>query len=161
MVAMNAVFSTYDAAKRVGVPQPQVVKAIQVQRIRPLKEYANLDEFAADWERNVLSRRDVGHIEVNTEGKTLNQLRAEREVIARDLALLELQERKNALIYREAARKAFADIVGRIKQGFMALPARHAPVLAAKYGADPHTVHVDLDDMIREQLTRLADEIEL
>src|SRR4051794_1388491 len=97
MVVMNAVFSTYDAAKRVGVAQPQVVKAIQVRRIRPLKEYASLDDFAADWERNVLSRKDVGHIEVGTEGKTLNQLRAEREVIARDLALLELQERKNAL----------------------------------------------------------------
>ena len=158
---MNAVFSTYDAAKRVGVAQPQVVKAIQVRRIKPLKEYADLDEFAADWERNVLSRKDVGHIEVDTEGKTLNQLRAEREVIARDMALLELEQKKGSLVYREAAQIAFADIVGRIKQAFMALPARHAPVLAAKYGVDPHAVYVDLDAMLREQLARIADEIKL
>lgn len=157
----NPHFSSTEAAKFLGTTQPNLLTAVRVNKIKSLTEYNSLTELAEDWRANVLSRDAVDGLEVDTEGKTLNQLRAEREVIGRDMALLELQQMKDALLYKDAARKAHADIVGRIKNAFRSMPARKAPTLAAKYGIDAHSLLTDLDTMIREQLDSISEEIEL
>lgn len=157
----NPRFSATEAARYLNTAQPQLLAAIRVGKVKKLAEYQSLTELERDWRDNVITRDVAAELVVDTEGKTLNQLRAEREIIGRDLALIELQQLKESLLYKEEARKAFADIINRVKQSFRSLPARKAPVMAAKYGIDTHDLLVDLDAMIREQLDGIAEEIEL
>jgi hypothetical protein len=91
-------------------------------------------------------------------GSQLAQARAAALVVDVQHKRLLLEQRRGALISRDAATlKAFA-FARIIRDAWLGWPARVGPQLAAQFDLDAATVVVTLEQYVREQLEELASE---
>jgi len=91
-------------------------------------------------------------------GSQLARARAAALVVDVQNKRLLLEQRRGALISKDAATlKAFA-YTRVIRDAWLAWPARVGPQLAATFDLDPATVVVTLEHHVREQLDELASE---
>ncbi len=74
------------------------------------------------------------------------------------LRQLELQQKRGELVERAKAVAAFFEAARRIRDAWLAWPARVAARMAADFGlSDVHVVQRVLDDYVRQHLEELAD----
>lgn len=130
-------------------------------RFPPPDEFATLAELIEKWDAEILSGAVETAKRINVEGHTLNEVRLRNELVRLALLELELQDRKDELIFAHVAKSFIRDVLQRIRDGLMSLPARHAPILAAKYGADPHAMYLDIETIVRDFSTRISDDVDI
>lgn len=152
--------SAEEAAKAVNATVLNVRTSISQGRVPPLAEFDSPQEFRAYWDDHILSEGVEAAKRISVDGHTLNEVRLRNELVKLALLEMELEEKKQAMIYADVAKKLYRDVMQQIRDGLLSLPARHAPVLAAAYGVDPHKVFVDMEMILRDYCSRLSDEIE-
>lgn len=154
-------FTVADAAKAVGVT-PQIVRTtIHQGRVPSIDEFSSIEDFVRHWDENVMAEAVEAAKRISIDGFTLNEMRLKSEIIKVKLLEHELEERTKQLIFAHVAKKLYSDVIQMIREGLMALPARHAPILAAEYGVDPHKVFLDIEAIVRDFCSRLSDDVEI
>ncbi|MCK6444114.1 hypothetical protein [Elstera cyanobacteriorum] len=83
--------------------------------------------------------------------------RARLDEAKAELAELQLEERRRALVSRKQAEAAIYERARGERNSWIGWVSRASAVLASETGADPSTLFSLLDRLVREQLTHLAE----
>jgi siderophore synthetase component len=71
-------------------------------------------------------------------------------------AELQLKIKRREMVDARAAENAIAELAHRVRDQVLTAPARHAAVIAAEFGLDPHQLIIALDQILRDALTDIA-----
>ena len=162
-------------ARHRGVSDTAVHKAIRAGRITPEAD-GTLDPDKADreWNRNTEAPRvgtahraeKMGVRENATEsvtpalatgGTSLLQARTVNEVVKAQTNKVRLARLKGELVDRPQAIAHVFKLARTERDAWLNWPARISAQLAAQLGMDPHTLHVALENAVREHLRELGD----
>lgn len=164
-------------AKTRGVSDTAVRKAIAAGRITPEAD-GTIDPARADsqWDRNtepprVGSRSPAPHVAVPAEvatggegspalpagGASLLQARTVNEVVKAQTNKVRLARLKGELVDRNQAIAHIFKLARAERDAWLNWPARISAQMAAALGVDPHTMHVALENAVREHLQELGD----
>lgn len=159
-------------ARRRGCDPAAVTRAVQKGWITAID--GKIDPVVADvqWAANARSRADsrpatevgarlagLGQAPAGAEAKapaddSYFAARARRETAEAEMAELKLQEQMSQLVRADTVRAETAKLANALRESFLQLPARLAPVLAAE--TDAGKVHDQLQTEIRQVLALLA-----
>lgn len=153
--------SMIDSAEKLGVSTANLGMAISRGKIKRLDQYSSFEELEEDYRGSILSRGEEAAAKIDVEGYTLNQLRMKNEIAKLAMLNMDVEERKAKLVYRDTVDRIVASIFSQYKDGLAGLPARVAPVMAAKLGVDQHELMICLEDMMRDYLGRLPETLDL
>ena len=168
-------------ARHRGVSDTAVHKAIRAGRITPEPD-GTIDADRADreWARNSEEPRSgtrkpavkvavpqsdepaavptAGPAPSGTSGGTsLLQARTVNEVVKAQTNKVRLARLKGELVDRPQAIAHVFKLARTERDAWLNWPARVSAQLAARLGADPHAVHVALENAVREHLQELGD----
>jgi hypothetical protein len=82
--------------------------------------------------------------------------RARRLRALADRAEIDTKARRGELVERAKVERAVFELARRYRDALLAWPARVAAPIAAKLGADPHTVEAALGSEVRRHLEELS-----
>ena len=162
-------------ARHRGVTDTAVRKAIQAGRITP-EDDGTIDPNRADrdWARNTEKPRigtqqkpprikapDIsggGEGSAPTGGGTsLLQARTVNEVVKAQTNKVRLARLKGELVDRSQALAQVFKLARTERDAWLNWPARVSALLAAELGVDAHTLHVVLENAVREHLRELGE----
>jgi hypothetical protein len=164
-------------ARHRGVSDTAVHKAIRAGRITPEPD-GTLDPDRADreWARNsdesrsgtrkpavkvaVPQSEDAGPSPAPAGaggGTSLLQARTVNEVVKAQTNKVRLARLKGELVDRPQAIAHVFKLARTERDAWLNWPARISAQLAARLGADPHAMHVALENAVREHLQELGD----
>ena len=164
-------------AKTRGVSDTAVRKAIAAGRITPEAD-GTIDPARADsqWDRNTEppregSRSPAPRVAVPAEvasggegspalpagGASLLQARTVNEVVKAQTNKVRLARLKGELVDRNQAIAHIFKLARAERDAWLNWPARISAQMAAALGVDPHTMHVALENAVREHLQELGD----
>ena len=162
-------------ARHRGVTDTAVRKAIQTGRITP-EDDGTIDSVRADrdWARNTEKPRigtqqkpprikapDIsggGDSSAATGGGTsLLQARTVNEVVKAQTNKVRLARLKGELVDRSQALAQVFKLARTERDAWLNWPARVSALLAAELGVDAHTLHVVLENAVREHLRELGE----
>ncbi len=164
-------------AKTRGVSDTAVRKAIAAGRITPEAD-GTIDPARADsqWDRNtepprVGSRSPAPRVAVPAEvatggegspalptgGASLLQARTVNEVVKAQTNKVRLARLKGELVDRNQAIAHIFKLARAERDAWLNWPARISAQMAAALGVDPHTMHVALENAVRDHLQELGD----
>lgn len=83
--------------------------------------------------------------------------RARLDAAKAELAELQIEERRRALVSRKQAEAAIYERARGERNSWIGWVSRASAVLASETGADPSTLFATLDRLVRDQLTHLAE----
>ncbi len=98
-----------------------------------------------------------GGVASNTGGTSLLQAKTVNEVVKAQTNKVRLAKLKGELVERNQAIAHVFKLARAERDAWLNWPARIAARLAAKFGVDAHTVHIELESAIREHLAELGD----
>jgi hypothetical protein len=161
-------------ARHRGVTDTAVRKAIQAGRITP-EDDGTIDPNRADrdWARNTESPRsgtkqqaprvkapDLGSDgpgQATGGGTSLLQARTVNEVVKAQTNKVRLARLKGELVDRSQALAQVFTLARTERDAWLNWPARVSALLAAELGVDAHTLHVVLENAVREHLRELGE----
>ena len=161
-------------ARHRGVTDTAVRKAIQTGRITPEAD-GTIDSARADrdWARNTESPRsgtkqqaprvkapDLGSDVPGQSaggGTSLLQARTVNEVVKAQTNKVRLARLKGELVDRSQALAQVFKLARTERDAWLNWPARVSALLAAELGVDAHTLHVVLENAVREHLNELGE----
>ena len=168
-------------ARHRGVSHVAVKKAIDTGRITPEGDGTiNADRADRDWEQNTASPRkpatkaraappvdevprapsrepaDPATPTLSTGGTSLLQARTVNEVVKAQTNKVRLARLKGELIDRPQAIAHVFKLARSERDAWLNWPARVSAQMAAKLDLDAHTMHVALENAVREHLQELG-----
>ena len=161
-------------ARHRGVTDTAVRKAIQTGRITPEGD-GTIDSARADreWAKNTESPRSgtkqqtprVKAPELGSDvsgqatggGTSLLQARTVNEVVKAQTNKVRLARLKGELVDRSQALAQVFKLARTERDAWLNWPARVSALLAAELGVDAHTLHVVLENAVREHLNELGE----
>lgn len=119
---------------------------------------ASLRPLPAAPRASTRARQDADAGEVSASGTaTFTQARTANEVLKAQHHKVRLARLKGELIDRAQALAHVFALARAERDAWLNWPARISALLAAEFGADPHTVHVALEREVRSHLAELGD----
>lgn len=150
-------------ARHKGVAESSVRKAVKAGRITPLTD-GTLDPATADleWARNTDSTKTMGGSATgpvrtpDSSGTTLLQARTVHEVTKAQMGKVKLSKMKGELIDRSQAIALVFQLARAERDSWSNWPGRVSAQMAANLNVDAHSLHIELENAVRDHLTELG-----
>ena len=153
-------------ARHRGVSDTAVHKAIRVGRITPDSDGTLNPETAdRDWDRNSQVKPEVGTAqraatvagESGGGGTSLLQARTVNEVVKAQTNKVRLAQLKGDLIDRNQTLAQVFKLARIERDAWLNWPGRVSARMASELGVDAHSLHLALENAVREHLQELGD----
>jgi len=158
-------------ARHRGVSDTAVHKAIRVGRITPDSDGTLNPETAdRDWDRNSQLKPEVGTAQRaatvagesgggggNGGGTSLLQARTVNEVVKAQTNKVRLAQLKGDLIDRNQTLAQVFKLARIERDAWLNWPGRVSARMASELGVDAHSLHLALENAVREHLQELGD----